>query len=77
VGVAVGEPLGFAGLAMAGHRAHAFDVARKFQIGDRDQQMRAVVVVTREHSTGLQFDLRNAHSVVDEQDVLRAAGEDL
>src|SRR5208337_4343196 len=45
VGVASRQPFNIAGLEISGHRSHPHDVAAHIEIGDRDQQMRAVVMM--------------------------------
>ena len=77
VGVAAGEPLHVAGLENARHGALAYDIAAHLQVGYRDQQVRAGVVMAGHGGAGLQFGFGDAHAVLDEDDVLRASGEDV
>ena len=62
---------------MSGHGALAFDVAADIEVGDRYHEMRAGVVMAGDGRAGLQFDLGDAHAILHEHDVLRAAGEDV
>ena len=77
VGVAAGEPFYVAGLENAGHGALAYDIAAHLQVGYGDQQVRAGVVVAGHGGAGLQLGLGDADAVLDEDDVLRASGEDV
>ena len=79
VGVVAGEPFGFAGFEVAGHRAWAVpsDVAAKVEIGDGYQQVRAGVVVLGNYSAGLEFEFGDADAVFDEEDLFGAALEDV
>lgn len=81
MGVATGEPLGVAGLEVAGHRSGhrplAFDVAEEVEVGDGDEQVRASVVMRGDHAPGLEFELGDANAVFDEEDFFGAAVEDV
>jgi hypothetical protein len=77
VGVAAGEPLHVAGLENARHGALAYDIAAHLQVGYRDQQVRAGVVMAGHGGAGLQLGLGDADAVLNEDDVLRATGEDV
>ena len=55
----------------------AFDVAAQIQIGYSHDQVRAGVMVLGEDSTGLQVELGDADAVVDEENVVGAAVQDL
>ena len=77
VGVAAGEPLHIAGLENAWHRALAYDIAPHLQVGYRDQQVRARMVMAGHGGAGLQLGLGDADAVLDKDDVLRASGEDV
>jgi hypothetical protein len=77
VGVAAGEPLHVAGLENAWHGALAYDIAAHLQVGYRDQQVRAGMVMTGHCGAGLQLGFRDADAVLNENDVLRASGEDV
>jgi hypothetical protein len=77
VGVAAGEPLHVAGLENAWHGALAYDIAAHLQVGYRNQQVRAGMVMAGHGGTGLQLGLGDADAVLDEDDVLRASGEDV
>ena len=48
-----GEPFHVAGFEVSGHEPLAFDVAAHFEITDRDQQVRADVVVAGFGRAGL------------------------
>ena len=58
-------------------RTLAFDVAAQIEIGHGHNQVRAGVVVFGDNAAGLQFEIGDAHAVVDEQDVAGAAVEDV
>ena len=77
VGVAAGEPLHVAGLENAWHGALAYDIAAHLQVGYCDQQVRAGMVMAGHGRAGLQFGLGDADAVLNEDDVLRASGEDV
>jgi len=77
VGVAAGEPLHVAGLENAWHGALAYDIAAHLQVGYRDQQVRARMVMAGHSGARLQLGFGDAHAVLNEDDVLRASGEDV
>jgi len=77
VGVAAGEPLHVAGLENAWHGALAYDIAAHLQVGYRDQQVRAGMVMAGHSGAGLQLGFGDADAVLNENDVLRASGEDV
>jgi len=77
VSVAAGEPLHVPGVEVAWHGALAFDVAAHVEIGDRDHEVRAGMVMAGYGRTRLQLDLGDAHAILHKDDVLRAAGEDV
>jgi len=55
----------------------AFHVAAQKEIRDRDDEMRPVVMVARDHGPWLQFDLRGADGVFDEENLLCTSIQDL
>jgi hypothetical protein len=77
VGVAAGEPLHVAGFENAWHGALTYDIAAHLQVGYRDQQVRAGMVMARHGGAGLQLGLGDTDAVLNEDDVLRASGEDV
>ena len=60
---------------MAGHGAHANNVAADIEVGDGDQEVRPIVVVHGDNSPGLEFEFRDANSIFDEENFLRATVE--
>ena len=73
VGVPAGQPLHIAGLKVSRHRALAFDVAAHFEIADRDQQVRAGMMMAGQDCPRLQLDFGNPHAIFYEPDVLGSA----
>src|SRR3974390_2724930 len=68
VGVAAGEPLDVSVFEMYRQRPLVFDVATQFEIAHRHEKVRAVVMMARNGSTGLDLDLGDTRAVTDRQD---------
>src|SRR6266481_4593195 len=77
VGVASRQPFDIAGLEFSRHRAHAVDVAAYFEIGDRDQQMRTVVMVAGYDRARFKVDFGHAHSIFHKKNFAAAARKSL
>src|SRR6266403_180325 len=77
VGVASRQPFDIAGLESSRHRAHSFDVAAQIEIGNRDHQMRTVVMVAGYDSARFKVDFRHAHSIFHEENFAAAARKSL
>lgn len=78
VGVVAGNPFGFSGFEVdLGRGGLAFDVAAEVEVGDRDYEVRAVVVVPGNYGAGLEFEFGDADAVFDEEDLFGAAREDV
>jgi len=77
VGVASGEPFDVSGFELGRGGAAAFDVAAEVDVGDGDDEVRAVVVMAGDDASGLELDFGDAGVVFDEEDFLRAGVEDV
>src|SRR6266478_4514799 len=77
VGVASRQPFDIAGLESSRHRAHSFDVAAQIEIGNRDHQMRTVVMVAGYDSARFKVDFRHAHSIFHKKNFAAAARKSL
>ena len=77
MGVASRQPFDIAGLEFSGHRALSFDVAAQIEIGDRNYQMRAIVMVAGHRGARFEFNLGDADSIFHEKNLAAAARESL
>src|SRR6266436_1446782 len=77
MGVASRQPFDIAGLESSRHRAHSFDVAAQIEIGNRDHQMRTVVMVAGYDSARFKVDFRHAHSIFHKKNFIAAARKSL
>src|SRR5712692_416893 len=75
VSVASGQPLHVARLESSRHGDHAVHVAADFEIANRDQQMRAIMMMTGYCGSGLQVDRGDAGPIADKQDFDVPTGE--
>ncbi len=77
VGVACWQPLDVAGLEFSGHRAHAFYVAAYLEVGNRNQQMRRVVMVAGRDRARFEVEPGHADTIFHKKNFSVATGEDL
>jgi hypothetical protein len=75
--VAAFDPGSFSGFEFDLRRAFAFDVAAQMQVGDGYHDVRSVVMMFGKDASGVEQEVSGADIVLDEEDVLGAAVEDV
>jgi hypothetical protein len=77
VGGAGFDPGGFSGFEFDLRWGLAFHVGAQVQVGNGDEDVRSVVMVFGDDAAGIQLEVGGADVVLDEEDVLSAAVEDV